>query len=202
MKQETNFEEVVVKEYINLIARKGSKEFHSLYEYYLSKFYFLQQSRLVNEKEIERNFCIDCLKITREIGKRMNVPPKHGDDLIQHMSVMEFTYSVLFLIRKISKTISGAKTIPNTHKRIFPTDFAYNCFEHLRAIVSNDLADYSFIYRKMIKDKLIFESVGESEFRYFLDKNCEVSIGKMKQLYLCSTETKEQLYTTIKDSIS
>lgn len=92
--------------------------------------------------------------------------------------------------------------IPNPHKRIFANDFAYNCFEQLRKIVKNDLADYSFIYRKMIKDKLIFESVGESEFRYFLDKNCEVSIGKMKQLYLCSTEIKEQLYTTIKDSIS
>ena len=87
----------------------------------------------------------------------------------------------------------------NPYNRIFVNDYSYNLFNELSQTISNPLADYSFIYRKMINDKFIYESVGESEFRRFLSSNYEVEIDKMKQLHICTTEIKERLYAMIKD---
>lgn len=90
----------------------------------------------------------------------------------------------------------------NPHPRIFENAHAFRLFERLKTKINNPLADYSFIYRKMINDNLIFESVGDSEFRSWLSSNYEVEIDKMKQLHNCTTNTKEQVYTMTKNSIS
>ncbi len=89
----------------------------------------------------------------------------------------------------------------NPHNRIFSSDFAYIFFQRLKDTVKNPLADYSFIYCKMLEDGLIFNRVGDSEFREWLSSNYEVEIDKTKQLYLCTTDLKEQLYSTIKEGI-
>lgn len=109
-----------------------------------------------------------------------------------------------FYLKKIKlvKLLSMDDKKENPHIRIFKNQFSYELFEKLQETVSNELADYSFIYRRMINDEFIYESVGESEFRRFLSVNYEVEIDKMKQLHICSTDKKEQLYTSIKNSIS
>ena len=203
MSDVSELEKQVVQEYVLITAKKGSKEFHLHYEYYLSVFYFTQSLRLIDPKEIERNFLITGINLINAVRSELDSESVSGLDVSNsYKALLEVGYSVILLTRKLSKIGSTIKTVSNPYTRVFINDFAYNCFEQLRAIVNNDLADYSFIYRKMIADELIFESVGVSEFTRFLSTNYEVEIDQMKQLYLCSTETKEQLYTTIKDSIS
>jgi hypothetical protein len=90
----------------------------------------------------------------------------------------------------------------NLHPRIFTTELGLILFEALKEkLVKNLLADYSFIYRKMQKEKLIYTSIGDSEFRRWLNDTYEIEIEKTKQLYLCKTTVKEQLYSQIKESI-
>lgn len=93
------------------------------------------------------------------------------------------------------------KSKSNPHPRIFVDNYAYKLFERLKTTIKNPLADYSFIYRKMINDKLIYESVGDSEFRHWLSNIYEVEIDKMKQLHICSTNAKENLYLTMKEVV-
>lgn len=88
------------------------------------------------------------------------------------------------------------------HPRIFTTEFGFILFEALKEkLVKNLLADYSFIYRKMQKEELIYNAIGDSEFRRWLNDTYEIEIEKTKQLYLCITTVKEQLYSEIKESI-
>ena len=62
------------------------------------------------------------------------------------------------------------------------------------------MADYSFIYRKMQEDKLIYEGVGDSEYRNFLFYNFNIDIEKTKQLINCTTESKVSIYSILKTS--
>tara|TARA_R100001369_G_scaffold10176_1_gene23156 strand:+ start:4054 stop:4857 length:804 start_codon:yes stop_codon:yes gene_type:complete len=99
-----------------------------------------------------------------------------------------------------TKDISSKET--NPFPRIFINNNAYRLFEgfgeHIRD--KYKLADYSFIYRQMQKDKLIFEYVGDSEFTSFLfDEYGVTNIVKTKQLSNCTTLSKKNIYSSLKD---
>jgi hypothetical protein len=88
------------------------------------------------------------------------------------------------------------------HPRIFVENYGFKFFEALKeSIVKSPLADYSFIYRMMLKDKLIYDTIGDSEFRCWLSDVYEIEIDKTKQLHRCTTDIKKTLYSTIKDTI-
>lgn len=120
-----------------------------------------------------------------------------------YQTVKFIEYETLIQMRdKISSNFNlDIEKTKNIHPRIFINNYAFMVFERLKETIYNPLADYSFIYRKMIKDKLIFETIGDSEFRQWLSKTYQVEIDKTKQLHRCTTDKKEQLYSEIKDSI-
>ncbi|MBT3872690.1 MAG: hypothetical protein HOF75_08700 [Flavobacteriaceae bacterium] len=91
----------------------------------------------------------------------------------------------------------------NPYPRIFTSLNSYNLFsefseQHVRE--GSLMADYSFIYRKMQEDKLIYEGVGDSEYRNFLFYNFNIDIEKTKQLINCTTESKVSIYSILKTS--
>ena len=99
-----------------------------------------------------------------------------------------------------TKDISCKET--NPFPRIFTSINAYRLFEGFKERIRPryELADYSFIYRQMQRDKLIYDSVGDSEFVKFLFDNYKVtSISKTKQLINCSTDLKLNIYSSLKD---
>ncbi|MCD9621882.1 hypothetical protein [Tenacibaculum maritimum] len=89
----------------------------------------------------------------------------------------------------------------NPHPRFFTSLRGFKIFERFKGTIQNPLADYSFIYRMMLKDNLIYESIGDSEYRRWLSSEYDIEIDKTKQLGRCSTFSKEQLYSSIKSDI-
>jgi hypothetical protein len=91
----------------------------------------------------------------------------------------------------------------NPYPRIFVDFNAFNIFDKFRKRIEerDQLADFSFLYRIMLKDELIYESIGDSEFRRWLTKAFQIEIDETKQLYLCETKNKKDLYTTIKQQM-
>ena len=89
----------------------------------------------------------------------------------------------------------------NPFPRIFINTNAYKLFEGFREHIREKyhLADYSFIYRKMQQERLIYEAIGDSEFTRFLFDEYKVELEKTKQLNNCSTSFKLKTYQSLKD---
>jgi hypothetical protein len=188
----------MIIDYCNLIITEGSKEFIIQYEYYLTLFSVSDYAKKKDFMAAEKNFILFTIYGIQNQIKILN--PKLI--LTEHL-LKEQDTSIFFIYRMLVKQMSESRinNVTNPYPRIFYNDFAYNFFEQIKQTVTNDLADFSFIYRKMINDKLIFERVGDSEFRSWLSSKYEIEIDKMKQLHNCTTDKKEQFYTMIKDSI-
>ena len=87
----------------------------------------------------------------------------------------------------------------NPHPRIFANRLAFDLFEHWNNQVSErtQLAEYSFIYWAMVKDKFIYEGVRPTEFINFLSKEYQVTaISELKQYNNCKGGGKESKYST------
>lgn len=110
--------------------------------------------------------------------------------------------SVDILERSNDNSKSKLEIEINPYPRIFKCKNAYTLFSRFNENLNkkHNLANYSFIYRQMQKDKLIYENVGDSEYRNWLSVSFNVNIVKTKQLADCSTATKIDLYSTLKDS--
>lgn len=83
----------------------------------------------------------------------------------------------------------------NPYPRIFKN---YNCFLLFESLkedvrVRCQLADLSFIYRRMQKDGFIFSGIVDTEFRKFLE-GISIFIDKTKLLEYCTTDLKERNY--------
>ena len=113
---------------------------------------------------------------------------------------MEY-FSCKDIVESMNTDIKNDINNTNPYPRIFINNYGFKVFERMRRTVINPLADYSFIYRIMIKDKLIYKSIGDSEFREWLSDNYQIEIDKTKQLDLCKTVAKEQMYSIIKSII-
>ena len=88
----------------------------------------------------------------------------------------------------------------NPHPRIFKNKKAYNLFTSLKESVrlGNEIADYCFIYWKMINDEFMHD-IKPKEFRNWLFETYSVDLGNhWKQLYRCRTDEKDRLYSSIK----
>jgi hypothetical protein len=192
--------EETIKKYYRAIIKGGAKEFISNYDYYFTLFSLVDLIKTEDVKLTEENFINS---INKEINSKLNeetyIYDLNGTD--EPMNDGEHTLAQIFLYLRLYKIRSKKTIINNPHKRIFSSDFAYNFFEQLRQTITNNLADYSFIYRKMLSENLIYETIGDSEFRRWLSTNYEVEIDKTKQLHICTTNRKIQLYSTIKNTI-
>jgi hypothetical protein len=95
----------------------------------------------------------------------------------------------------------GNKQEANPFPRIFISTNAYLLFEGFREHIREKyhLADYSFIYRKMRQERLIYEAIGDSEFTRFLSDEYKVELEKTKQLNNCSTSFKLKTYQGLKN---
>ena len=140
---------------------------------------------------------------------------KEYDKLIGVMSKVDYERGTKYFKEEIeflkneSNRVSATNTVDrenndkNPYPRIFVSFYAFQVFDQYSNTIGkkHQLADYSFLFRKMIEDNLIFESIGDSEFRLWLSTNYQIEIDKTKRLYQCTTFIKENLYSTIKDSV-
>ncbi len=86
--------------------------------------------------------------------------------------------------------------------RIFKENNAFDFFlklkENLCINSRTNLADYSFVFRRLQKDDLIYNDINEKTFREFLFDEYEINLDKLKILEYCTTNNKESLYNLLK----
>ena len=94
----------------------------------------------------------------------------------------------------------SANNVPiNPHPRIFKTLSDFELFDYLKDTVKNDLADYSYIFRKMHSENFIFEGIKESEFRSWLTETYGIPpLDKLKLIDYCKTHKKDIIFSTAK----
>ena len=94
------------------------------------------------------------------------------------------------------------ETIENPHPRIFLNNDAFLLFEELRTRMCTkertQLADYSFVFRKLQKDNQIYPDITEKSFRDFLFNQYEITIEKLKTLEYSSIDYRETLYNLLR----
>ena len=103
-----------------------------------------------------------------------------------------------------SKDSSNAEQIRNVEQNPYPRIFlnrkSFELFEHWHNQVTErtQLAEYSFIYWAMVKDKIIYEDVRPTEFINFLNNEYQVALSELKQYNNCKGGGKESKYSTVK----
>lgn len=200
MTEVRNYQIEICSKYCTALLNEGTKEFISSYEYYLTQYGLVDPLPQIVSKESERSFVFCVLQLLYIILEDEKSVIRE-DEVKQENMLSHFNVCIIFMWRKLLKTLKPVQQVRNPHTRMFSSDYAYNLFSQLTQTVINPHADYSFIYRKMLQDGFIFESVGDSEFRSWLSSTYEVEIDKTKQLYLCTTDIKELLYSSIKVNI-
>lgn len=97
------------------------------------------------------------------------------------------------------------KPVENPYPHIFKNVESFQFFQHLHdkfKSTKNQLADFSFIYRKMYKDGYIIDSFKQQMFMNWVnDKPYEIPLPKVKTLAECSTPDKIRIYDLVKESI-
>lgn len=105
----------------------------------------------------------------------------------------------------IKDSIRANKLIPLknvTWQRIFINEYAFKIFERFTEDLENEHVGYSFIYRIMFDEGLIFNDIKDSNYRKWLLGNLGKDIEKTKSLYLIGNlGEKTKLYKAIKDLI-
>lgn len=111
-------------------------------------------------------------------------------------------------------TTGTAATIPevtetpedetNLYPRMFTCTNAWKLFEswvEKKEKGKTNLADFSFIYRRMQKDGLIYKGIKPSEYTNWLKESTpyDIDIDKVKQLWNCSSDANTVLYNTLKN---
>lgn len=96
--------------------------------------------------------------------------------------------------------------IDNPFPNIFRNYDAYQFFERLKKNICTDqttqLADYSYVYRKMLEDKFINDEVSPSSFVSFLDKNYNIVLDPLKSWGKLTGKHRVMLYEILKTKSS
>lgn len=94
----------------------------------------------------------------------------------------------------------------NPYPNIFLNYDAFLFFERLIENICTDqstqLADYSYVYRKMLEDKYINYEVSPSSFIAFLDKNYNIILDPLKSWGKLTGKHREKLYDILKTKSS
>jgi hypothetical protein len=87
------------------------------------------------------------------------------------------------------------------HHRIFMSAKAWDFFQILKTdFVTNELADYSYIFHKMKSDGFIYDDIKQLEFIDWLSDtfNIELNASQLKSFGVSRNDKKEKIYTSIK----
>jgi hypothetical protein len=94
----------------------------------------------------------------------------------------------------------------NPYSNIFMNYDAFLFFERLKENICTEhgtqLADYSYVYRKMLADKYINYEVSPSSFVAFLDKNYNIILDPLKSWGKLTGKHREKLYDILKTKSS
>ncbi|MGZ9676143.1 hypothetical protein [Flavobacterium sp. GNP001] len=99
------------------------------------------------------------------------------------------------------QSVIGNPIEANPYPRIFTSSKAFDKFQKLLEEFGNgdeNLANYSFVYHRMVKDKFIYEDYKQTEFMFFLlDFNINIKRIKPKN-QLGKTDLRESIYNSVK----
>lgn len=110
--------------------------------------------------------------------------------------------------KKMDKTtelhIYEKEVVENPYPDIFSSLEGFVLFERLHSVFRNNnqnLADYSFIYRKLVKDGLMLASFKPEKFREWIsgERYNITTDASLKTLNNCTTQLKQDLYETLKN---
>ena len=96
------------------------------------------------------------------------------------------------------------KSKVNPHPQVFLNSKAFELFEKLQETYQsskNQLADYSFVYRKMYEDGYVLDSFKNRMFINWLSKHYQIELDKIKTMNDCVTDDKIRTYDIIKKSL-
>ncbi|MFV8366367.1 hypothetical protein [Flavobacterium sp. XS1P27] len=159
--------------------------------------------------------------LIQEIKDNLLVPDGNGDEWDFELSIKyQATFKRIinflenlkqeYLDNKISLNTSFSQNketeVHNQMISLFPRIFtngkAFYFFENLREEFGNgktELADYSFVFHRMKKDKLIFDDLKQTEFIYFL-LGFGINIDRIKSLsQIGNNDYREGIYNRVKD---
>jgi hypothetical protein len=101
----------------------------------------------------------------------------------------------------MSKKSNKTEIYINPYPRIFTNNKGFSIFDKFIENI-NAKADFSFIFRIMINDKLIHEDIKHSEYTSFLTDKYDVVVYKIISLKDSETANKHTLYQSIKSNIN
>lgn len=135
--------------------------------------------------------------------KRMFVRNNSGDEAQRVISEFDILIEKEVAMQQIlPPPTRGNNDVNNGDDDLHPRYFKkgkFELFENLVKIMVREkyeLADYSFIFRRMQKDKFIYIDILESGFRKWLFETYGISIpDPLKILENCSTKAKELAYS-------
>ncbi|MCA0349074.1 MAG: hypothetical protein LCH35_07415 [Bacteroidetes bacterium] len=163
-----------------------------------------------NVKAFENKaFCNDCNVITSIAWDRIEEfnsfqTPDEVEEQTRKKSISDLMRPTAIspVIVKVENTNNTdiSEKEENPYPRIFTTTKAYNKFKNLLDEFGNtkeNLANYSFVYHRMKKDKFIFDDYQQTQFVYFLlDFNINISRIKPKT-QLGNNDLREGIYNRI-----
>jgi hypothetical protein len=87
----------------------------------------------------------------------------------------------------------------NKYPRIFTSGKAYKIFNTFINKSNVTKSDYSFIFRIMQKDNLIYDTIRNTEYKEWLNEKFSITLEKVKTLNDSRTDNKQEYYQSIKD---
>jgi len=94
-----------------------------------------------------------------------------------------------------------SEKLENPYPRVFTSYDAFLVFEKLRiefGSTKDNLANYSFVYHRMLKDNLIYDDFQKLQFTYFL-LNFDIKIDRIKSFSVIGKkELRESIYSKAK----
>lgn len=154
-------------------------------------------------------FCHDCDVITAIAWHRLEEfisfqTPDEVEEQTRKKTISDLMRptSINPVIVKVEKTKNTeiSEKEENPYPRIFTTTKAFNKFKNLVDEFGNskeNLANYSFVYHRMKKDKLIFDDYQQTQFVFFL-LDFDINISRIKpKSQLGNNDLREGIYNRI-----
>jgi hypothetical protein len=173
----------------------------------IEKYYFNNKPLWLKQKISINNylFDLDFSKLRDDLLSQIDVSNKRKIEFLKY-KIDNFTFEFENMVN-ITEDLKIQNKPINKFPKVFVDDFSFLFFEQLYENYKNTktrLADFSFIYRKMVYDKHIHEDFKPEMFKNWVAKApyARVIDGGLKVLEHCTTKSKEIAYRNIKENIN